>query len=326
MKHLFTFFMLFSQVALAQDFNRYMVFFTDKAASPYSIDSPEEFLTARAIERRVKFQIPITEQDLPVNEQYVQQIREQGVPVFYRSRWLNAVMVQETEEKVSALSDLAFVQDIIYVAPGAKLNARQASIKQNFQEEVPQDQHELLGIPLMQELGYTGQGKLIAVFDDGFRGVDSGDKFDHLYRNNQLLHTWDFVANATGVYQYDDHGTRSLATIAVIDSGTFIGTAPDAQFLLAVTEDYYTEYVVEEYNWLIASEWADSLGADIITSSLGYTTYDDPAMDYSQSDMDGKTTVAARAANWATDRGMLIVSSAGNSRSTSWGTISTPAD
>lgn len=326
MKQLFTFFMLFSQVALAQEFNRYMVFFKDKAASPYSIEAPEEFLTPRAVERRVKFKIPLTEQDLPVNEQYVQQIREQGIPVFYRSRWLNAVMVQDTEAKVGALANLPFVQDIVYVAPGAKLNARLASLTQNPQEEVPQDQHDLLGIPLMQELGYTGQGKLIAVFDDGFRGVNTGNKFDHLYRNNHLLHTWDFVANAESVYQYDDHGTRALSTIAVVDSGTFVGTAPDAQFLLAITEDYYTEYVVEEYNWLIASEWADSLGADIITSSLGYTTYDDPSMDYTQSDMDGQTTIAARAATWATDRGMLVVSSAGNSRSSSWGTISTPAD
>lgn len=325
MKKLLFFFFLISHSLLAQDINRYMVYFSDKAGSSYSLERPEEFLTARALERRARQQIVLQEQDLPVNEQYIQQVEAQDVAVYYRSRWLNAVMVEDTEEKVKALAAMPFVQTVTFVAPGPKLNGRRGSQLQN-PLSVPQTQHELLEISKMHELGFTGTSVLIAVLDDGFLGVNTSDKFDHLFRNQQILHQWDFVGNAADVFRYDDHGTKSLSTIAVIDSGTFIGVAPEANFLLAVTEDYLTEYVVEEYNWLIASEWADSLGADIITSSLGYATFDDPGMNHTKSDMDGRSTIAARAASWASERGILVVSSSGNSRNKPWNIISTPAD
>lgn len=309
----------------AQEVNRYMVYFADKEGTSYSVDKPEDFLTQRSIDRRLQSNIAVIAQDLPVSEVYVKQVQATGVPVYYRSRWLNAVMVEEEAEKVKSLAALPFVKEVKYVAPGPKLGARRQS-SQQLQLDVPQSQHQLLDIPLMHELGYTGKGKMIAVLDDGFMAVDTNPKFDHLFRNQQLKHTRDFVGNATNVYRYDDHGTKSLSTIAVVDSGVFVGTAPDALFLLAVTEDVATEYIIEEYNWLLATEWADSLGADIITSSLGYTTFDDASMNHTFGELDGKTTVAARAANWATERGILVVMSAGNSRGSSWNNISTPAD
>ena len=321
------FFLLLSHAGLSQEINRYMVFFTSKEGTAYSLDQPHEFLTPRAIERRASQNIPITPRDLPLNEAYVQQLRDMGVSVYFRSRWLNAVMIEEEAQKAGSLTSLAFVDKVALVAKGKRLGARLSS-SSSTQETlaVPQVQHELLDIPLMHQLGFTGKGKMIAVLDAGFTGVNTSNKFDHLFRNNQLLHTKDYVGNSTNVYRYHDHGTKSLSTIAVVDSGTFIGTAPEALFLLAVTEDVATEYVVEEYNWLMACEWADSLGADIITSSLGYATFDDPTQNYTKKDLDGKTTVAARAAVWATERGMLVVNSAGNSRSNEWGTITTPAD
>ncbi|AHM58842.1 peptidase S8 and S53 subtilisin kexin sedolisin [Flammeovirgaceae bacterium 311] len=324
MKKLLFLFLFLSHAGWSQEINRYMVFFTDKDGSSYSITKPEEFLTSRAISRRISQNIALTQLDLPVSVQYVQQVQEFGIPVYFRSRWMNAVLVEDSPDKVKLLSSLPFVERIEYVAPGKRLGARRYSTHQK--EDEPITQHELLGVTEMHAHGFTGKGKMIAVLDDGFRGVNTGHRFDHLYRNNQLPHSRDFVGNNPDVYQYDDHGTKALSTIAVVDSGTFIGVAPDATFLLAVTEDVSSEYIIEEYNWLFAAEWADSLGADIISSSLGYYTFNDPAMNHRYSDLDGKTTVAARAANWATQRGMLVVVSAGNSRGSSWGKISTPAD
>lgn len=323
--YLFIFFI--SHPLWSQQQNRYVVYFKDKKGSNYQLDKPEAFLTSRALSRRIAQNIPITEQDLPLSEDYVAQLKAMGIPVYHRSRWLNAVLIEETEAKVNALSTLSFVDRTEFVAPGKKLGSQRISSSTQFAQASVGLQHQLLDVPLMHRLGYTGKGKLIAVFDAGFVGVEKDPKFDHLFRNQQLQQTKDFVGNSEDVFRYFDHGTKALSTMAVVDSGTFIGTAPDASFLLAVTEDISSEYIIEEFNWLVASEWADSLGADIITSSLGYLDqFDDKAMNHRLEDMDGKTTIAARAAVWATQRGMLVVNSAGNSRNDTWGTITTPAD
>jgi serine protease AprX len=325
---------LFSQLGWAQDVNRYMVFFTDKEGTIYSVEEPNKFLTERAIQRRKKSDIAVTEQDFPVNERYRQEVEAQGIAIFYQSRWLNAIMVEDYPDKVEALKSLPFVADVVYVAPGQRLNARlrAPAAPKALRQDVPDTQNKLLQIPLMHEQGYTGMGVLIAVLDNGFLGVNQLPQFSHLFDEKRVLRSWDFVRYSPDVFRFRDHGTRALSTIAVRDEGTFTGTAPDASFLLAITEDSGdesrpdTEYIIEEYNWLIASEWADSLGADIITSSLGYSTFDDPAMNYTFADMDGQTAVASRAAAWATERGMLVVSSAGNGRHSSWPGIGTPAD
>jgi serine protease AprX len=325
MKKLLFLFLFLSHAGWSQEVNRYMVFFTDKEESRYNLQNPEEFLTSRAIARRSNQHISITAQDLPVNEHYIQRVTDSGIAVYFRSRWMNAILVEESPEKIKQLTGLPFIDRVEYVAPGRRLGARKVNSQQRKQDDlIPQ--HELLGVSQMHEHGFTGKGKMIAVLDDGFRGVNQSPRFDHLYRNNQLPHSRDFVGNSADVYNYDDHGTKALSTIAVVDSGTFIGVAPEATFLLAVTEDVGSEYIIEEYNWLFGAEWADSLGADIISSSLGYNTFNDPAMNHSLSDLDGKTTVAARAASWATQKGMLVVVSAGNSRGSSWNKISTPAD
>lgn len=326
-------FLLISTQLQAQEVNRYVVFFADKANNPYSLEEPEAFLSARALLRRVAQGIELDERDLPVNPGYVQEVKETGAGVYFRSRWFNAAFVEATAGQLAAIQNLGMVQQVVYAAPGAKLSSGQGNGRiqgrLRFRNNVRSQeslQNQFLGISQLQEAGFTGAGKLIAVLDGGFTAVDQLPYFNHLFSSKLLLAQKDFTTNSTDVFRYSAHGTKALSTIAAIDSSTFIGTAPLASFLLAITEDVSSEYVIEEYNWLVAAEWADSVGADVITASLGYTTFDDATMNYTYEDMDGQTTVSARAANLATQRGILVVTSAGNSGNDPWRHIVTPAD
>lgn len=327
---LFTFCACFLQ---AQNVNRYMVFFKDKEHNTFSLSRPQEFLSSRALERRVRQQIPLNLQDLPVSPAYVKKTESAGAEVFYRSRWFNAVLVEADEEKVAELKEIPEVLDVLFIAPGSKLvkkklkaeNDRKNS-KQKTQAVPENFQNNVLGVPQMQEEGFMGRGKIIAVLDGGFTATDQLPYFGHLFADGKLVAQHDFTTSTQDVFRYSSHGTKALSTISAVDSAVFIGIAPGAGIILAVTEDVGSEYVIEEYNWLLAAEWADSAGADVISASLGYNTFDDPSMNYSYQDLDGKTTVSARAAGMAAERGMIVVVSAGNSGNEAWKYIVTPAD
>lgn len=317
----------------AQEINRYMVFFTDKENNPYCLQEPEAFLSGRALERRASQDIFLTEADLPVTPAYVAELKETGAKVYFRSRWFNAALVEASLNQLANIEGLPMVKQVVYAAPGTKparepgsRQARQITAVRMLTPPPENTQSTLLGIPEMQQAGLTGAGKLIAVFDGGFKAVDKLPYFEHLFSQNLLLGQHDFTRGSEEVFRYSAHGTKALSTIAALDSATLIGTAPLASFLLAVTEDVSSEYIIEEYNWLIAAEWADSAGADIITSSLGYNTFDDPSMNYTYEDMDGQTTICARASAFASERGILLVSSAGNSGNNNWRYVVTPAD
>jgi subtilisin family serine protease len=185
----------------------------------------------------------------------------------------------------------------------------------------------MLGVSTMHTLGYAGQGRLIAVFDAGFPGVNTVPCFDSLNQRNGIVATYDFVSNNSFVYAFHPHGTNVLGTLAGYLPGSLIGPAYGAQFILCRTEDAPTEFRVEETNWLFAAEFADSIGVDIINTSLGYYTFDNPAMDYTPADMDGNTTWITRAADLAASKGILCVASAGNNGSDpAWRVITAPAD
>lgn len=324
------FFFLCMSSVLGQ--NRYMVFFTDKASTPYSIAEPSDFLTQRAISRRLQQNVVITEQDLPVNPAYVLGVKETGAEVFFTTRWMNGVLVQCDEALVATLEELDFVNRVEFVAPEPRLvNGRRKSTRSNKSgkaADATDIQLNMLGITTMHSDGYKGEGKIIAVFDSGFDGVNTATAFQHLWSENKvdLTVSQDFVYNAGDLFAYDDHGTMVLSVMAANESATFTGGSYNAVFQLYITEEVPTEYRVEEYNWLFAAERADSAGADIIQSSLGYNDFDGTAMDYEKSAMNGTTTVVTRAAQWATDRGMVVVCSAGNEGNNSWQTITAPAD
>jgi serine protease AprX len=322
------------QIANAQ-VNRYMVFFKDKDQSIYSTTNPLSFLSQKAIDRRIKQNIVITEADVPVNQNYVQEVKNTGASVFFKTRWQNGVLIECDQSLIPTIMALDFVKSYELVAPGSKLlmvaqtaSKRVKNMEGRSAESTTTLQLQMLGIDSMHIKGYRGEGITIAVLDSGFPGVDYVSAFDslRLYQRLDLASSYDFIYNTQNVFQYDNHGTEVLSVLAGYIQNEFTGAAYRATFQLYVTEDDPSENRIEEYNWLFAAERADSAGVDIITSSLGYNTFDDFSMDYEKSDMDGVTTVISQAAQSASERGILVVCSAGNEGANSWKIVTAPAD
>ncbi len=324
--------LLISSICWGQE-NRYMVFFKDKVGTPYSLSSPQAFLTTKSIQRRTKQGITIELIDLPVTPTYVSGVKATGVDIFFQTRWMNGLLIQGDESLIASIEALSYVDHVELVAPGIKLipNGRYAS-KMDLEDgdfgSATEAQLSLIGLDEMNIAAIRGEGILIAVLDAGFLGVNTASAFDDVLSTDQvdLSVSFDFVSNQSNVFQYHDHGTRVFSTMAAFQEGVFVGGTLNANYQLYITEDVSSEHKIEEYNWLFAAEKADSLGVDIITSSLGYNTFDLPSVNYTQSDMDGQTAVITRAAQTAFERGMVIVSSAGNDGASAWGIITAPAD
>lgn len=324
---------LFSFASHGQE-NRYMVFFKDKNGTAFSTSDPIKFLSPKAIDRRLMQNIDITTRDLPVNDAYVAGVANAGARTFFTTRWMNGVLVVCAPGVVPAIEALEYVARVEYVAPLSPLQTggrRSFNLrrKNNHAETETQSQLQMLGLDQMHAADVAGEGVTIAVLDSGFPGVLRGPAFDHIFSGDRFAEdvSYDFVHNSADVFQYDSHGTEVLSVIAALIPDAFTGGAFDANFQLYITEDVPTEYRIEEYNWLFAAESADSAGADIIHSSLGYYDFDDASMNYTVEDMDGETTVISRAAQWAADRGILVITSAGNEGAiASWRIITAPAD
>jgi serine protease AprX len=324
---------LFVSTFTCAQVNRYFVSFKDKAGTIYSISDPIKFLSQKAIDRRVKQNLAVIDSDFPVNQNYVTAVQTTGAKTFYKSRWLNGILVQCDLSLVGDIEALAIVKSVELVAPGSKLlegGRKQSSedLTGDGSSSVSLQQLSMIGIDSMHQQGYRGEGITIAVIDAGFPNVNSSAYFQDLISENRIdLNTsYDFVFNTSSVFQYDQHGAKVFSVLAGYKSGVFAGSAYKANFQLYVTEDVDTEYEIEEYNWLFAAERADSAGVDIISTSLGYTTFDDPSMNHLKSDLDGNTAIITRAAQYACDRGVLVVSSAGNEGGNNWGLITPPAD
>ncbi len=322
-----------SYPASAQE-NRYMVFFKDKTGIPFTIAQPIEFLSQKAIDRRLRQGIDISPQDLPLNNSYVNGVRNAGAKVFYQTRWMNGVLVKCDPTVISTLQNLAYVDHVEFVAPPASssgggrksFNLHRKNNHTGFETE---NQLRMIGVDRMQEGEYKGEGVVIALFDSGFPGVNLNLPFAHIFSEGRYNGevSFDFVHNSADVFQYDDHGTQVLSVIAANVPDAYTGGAYEANFQLYITEEVPTEYRVEEYNWLFAAERADSAGVDIINSSLGYYDFDDPRMNYSLEQMDGNTAVVTKAAQWAADRGILVIASAGNEGNIpAWRIVTAPAD
>lgn len=324
--------MIFAVIAQAQ-VNRYMVFFSDKNETVYDIAAPLAFLSQRSVDRRLRYNIPVTEQDLPVNDRYIEEIEGKGAATFFSTRWMNGVLVQMDDSLVAVMEALPEVRKVEFVAPGAKLQPFSMRIAEKYSginartSEISNAlQNNMLGVDVMHEEGYTGKDIMIAILDAGFLGADISPYLERIYDQHLIVATRDFVENGADVYRYDDHGTGVLSTISGFLQGTYEGIAYDANLVLCITEDTQPEDRIEEYNWLFAAEFADSIGVDIINTSLGYNTFDDPAMNYTYADMDGNTTVITRAADLAASKGILCVNSIGNEGNNSWGKLVAPAD
>ncbi|RIJ41541.1 S8 family serine peptidase [Pontibacter oryzae] len=330
------------QTTNAAEGQKRLVYFTDKEKSPYSFSDPEQFLSAKSIARRQRQNIPLNARDLPVDPAYVAGLKQTGITVWYTSRWFNAAVVQCTDEQLEQLSGLSYIKSTRTLNRSAQPEASQlrenqhklerASSVPNYSRTASIDygltfhQADMLGTDELHAAGYTGTGMTVAVFDAGFPGVNTISAFSHLFQGERLKGTFDFVKKEENVFSADWHGTAVLSTMAAYEPGKIIGTAYDANYILLRTEDAATEHNIEEINWLIAAEYADSVGADVINSSLGYTLFDAPSTSYSYADMDGNTSLVTKAADLAAAVGILVVVAAGNEGNNTWRYISAPAD
>lgn len=300
----------------------YRVYLKDKGTSKEILQSPESFLSEAALIRRAAQNIEINNSDLPVAKEYIQTIRDLGGTIKARSKWLNYLFVEGLD--FNTLMALDFVES---VEVPKLYQSHLATGSTTFDYGVGETQIEMISGDLLHQEGYTGRGVTIAVIDAGYRGVWEASVLDSLKLSGRLKGSYNFINGDTNVYTgQGSHGASVLSTMAALDTGTFVGTAPHANYWLLTSEDIGSETPVEMDNWLMAAEFADSVGAHVINTSLGYTTFDDPADDYSYSDMDGNTTVVTRAADWAASKGIIVVASAGNEGSGSWQYISAPAD
>ncbi len=313
---------------------RYAVSFTDKNNSSYSVSNPIQFLSQRAIDRRVKQNIPILIEDIPVNQSYIDSVVSQGALLINKSKWMNLIVVKVNDTSIiPAILNYPFVSSADVIKRYDTINKiSQHHNKFDFEKVesldygFAADQIKIMEGEFLHDIGYKGRGMVIAVLDAGFTNVNTIAAFNHLWNENRILGYWDFVNNNDSVFDKHSHGTAVLSTMAGIKTNELIGTAPEASYWLLRSEYAPTETISEEYNWVAAAEFADSAGADIINSSLGYTTFDDPINNHTYADMDGNTTIITKAADKAFSKGMLVVNSAGNSGNSLWFYIGAPAD
>ncbi|MCC2544996.1 S8 family serine peptidase [Hymenobacter sp. BT175] len=308
---------------------RYWVYLRDKAGMHFE---PAQYFSAPARARRLRQHLPAADStDFPVRPDYVRGVEQASDSVLFVSRWFNAVCCRATPAQVRALRGLPGVMRVeaqtpLVLLPTAKYPAVRMSSPEPLtaaERYLARQQTASLGGQAFQKARLDGHGLRIAIFDVGFNGTDKHPAFQHLFRDKRVVATHDFVRNRESVYGGGSHGTEVLSCIAGrLPDGTPLGLAPQAEFLLARTERMLREVYVEEQDWLAAAEWADRNGADIINSSLGYTN-----RRYFPEQMNGRSSLVARAAGMAVRKGILVVNAAGNDGDDAeWRTIGTPAD
>jgi serine protease AprX len=316
------------------------VFLTDKPDSATYLATPLTMLSQRALDRRTRQNIVLDSKDVPVGTAYYSQVKNAtGITVLAKSKWLNAIHVQGTPVDINNLKSFSFVAEIEFANNGlnakGKTTQRSSNTKHknkftevsaNFNYGDAENQITMLKGDYLHQEGFTGTGMHIAVIDAGFPNVNTLAAFKRLRDNNQILGGYDFVNRSTSFYGGHNHGTNVLSDIGGYIDGQFVGTAPDASFYLFRTEDAANEVPLEESLWVEAAEKADSLGVDVINTSLGYTTFDNANYNYSYADMDGKTTFISRGAEIGASRGMILVNAAGNSGNDGWKYMGAPAD
>ena len=322
-----------SSVAQIQDA---LVFFADKENVQTSIDNPLTILTQEAIDRKQLHNVAIDERDVPVTESYITQIKNtSGITVWAKSKWLNCVYVQGTEATIENLLGLPFVTDIEWMDKSLnlmpvtvgntpdKFEVEQQRVTYNYGSAA--NQIEMIRGDFLHEQDFTGEGMVIAVMDSGFPNFSTNPAFSDIINEGRLLGTFDFFSRTTDVTGTGSHGVRTTSDIGGFIQDDFVGTAPNASFYLFRTEYGPEENPREEAWWVEALERADSLGVDVVNTSLGYQDYDNPNYTHTYEDLDGLTTISARGANIAFEKGMLLVTSAGNDGN-GFGTVGTPAD
>ena len=312
-----------------EDTLKYRISLKDKAATDYSLQKPEMYLSKKSIERRKRQGLEIDSTDLPVCKKYVDAIRKKGVHVLGPGKWDNFVTVSCNDSMLIAeIAGLPFVRSTERVWRGV---AKRASERDSLINK-PLRTDSLYGPAITQikmshadrlhEAGFKGQGMTIAVIDAGFHNVDKIEAM----KNINILGTRDFVNPEADIYAESSHGMSVLSCMAMNQPNVMIGTAPEASYWLLRSEDEYSENLVEQDYWAAAIEFADSVGVDLVNTSIGYYSFDDPTKNYRYRDLNGHYALMSREAAKAADKGIVVVCSAGNSGSGLWKKITPPGD
>ncbi|ASK28631.1 serine protease [Chryseobacterium sp. T16E-39] len=324
----------FAQTALV------FVFFKDKPNKSVFYANPLSELSQKSLNRRTSLGISLNDQDAPIEQSYIQNIQNLGFTVIDYSKWLNGVAVNATSAQITTLQSQPYVQSVESFARNASTGTKQLNINkwENFDNTNKNlttfdygsgaEQIDQINLRPLHLAGFTGTGVSIAVIDTGFPTVNTGSAFSRLWTNNRIKASYDFVTKTNDIYNpsLNAHGSVVLGAIGGYIQDTFVGSAPDADFYLYRSENSTVEVPEEELYWIEAAEEADRKGVDLITTSLGYSTFDDSKYNYQYSDMNGSTSFIARAANIATTKGIFVLIAAGNSGQQPWHYITTPAD
>ena len=327
-----------SALTFAQKNNCYWVQFADKHNSPYSVNRPWEYLSLRAIERRAKYGIKADSTDLPVNPAYVDSLRSCGFVVLHTSRWMNGATIMPTAD-----ADLVRLRRNKFISKiECTLDAKNVvetsgwdRIRKYPDYPVPDandgygnayDQIKMLNGDWLHKQGYTGDGVWVAVIDGGFFNVDGVRAYSHVWNGDRLIDVVDLMPGRPDVFNGNPHGGQVFSVMAGMDDGRFIGTAPGASYMLLRSEDDRYEAPVEMDNFIMALEIADSAGVDIITASLGYSSFEDGMNDIDINRLDGESYRISVAEGMAVKKGIFVVNSVGNKGATQWRTITVPSD
>lgn len=326
--------LLAASVAAQQDTLKYRISLKDKAATAYSLQHPERFLSEKAIARRQKQNLAIDSTDLPVCRKYVDEIRRQGVKIVVAGKWDNFVTVSCNDTAlIGRIAALPFVRATEKVWSAPKTGGETMSATRDTVMNTPKlyadsiygpaiTQIRLSNGDKLHDAGFRGQGMTIAVIDAGFHNLDRITAM----RNITVLGVKDFVNPRADLFAESSHGLSVLSCIGMNLPGVMTGTAPEASFWLLRSEDEYSEHLVEQDYWAAAVEFADSVGVDVINTSLGYYAFDDKSKNYTYRDLDGRHALMSRQASRIADKGMVLVCSAGNSGMGSWKKITPPGD
>jgi hypothetical protein len=313
----------------------YRLYLKDKCHSFYSLSHPEAYLSQRSLERRQRQHLAIDSTDLPVSPDYIAALRGCGIEIVGKSKWNNTVLIRiHSRKDLKALVGLPFIRSEkkVFTSPDSlTLRARSGFQKEfNSWETDTKDEYgatqaqvENLDGVALHHAGFRGRGELIGVIDGGYMNVDKIPAFNTVH----IVGIADFVVpKSKNLFNEIEHGTMVLSAMAVDIPHYYIGTAPDASYLLLRSEDAQTESQAEEDYWAEAAEYADSVGVDVINSSLGYHDFDDSTQNYCYADQDGETALISRTASLLAGKGIVLVNSAGNDGMGTWKKISFPAD
>ena len=319
--------------ASAEKVYKYRVSLKDKVGTTYSIDKPEEFLSERAIERRNRQQLPVDETDLPVSQVYIDELKATGAKLVTSSKWNNTVVLEVSDTLLMEdISKKSFVTGVkkVWVSLDS-IPPRNMMRKKEVKNKVEKTgchygnalrQIEIHGGDSLHTAGFAGKGMHVAVIDAGFYNADE-IKF---FRKMDLLGTRDFVNPNSDIYAENAHGLMVLSCMAANLPKVFVGTAPEASYWLLRSEDNDSEQPIEEDYWAAAIEFADSVGVDVVNTSLGYYEFDEGFPAYRYRDLDGHYSLMSHSASLAADKGVVVVCSAGNSGDDPWKKVTPPGD